>query len=423
MTTFLDQPGVPLVEAELLPGRRVRLSQKRFHNHGLEHDGVARPWQIPVTLRYRDGSGTRTERVLVTRPDETFELKTDSDVAWLHPNAGERGYYRWRVSPEMLAAIGEQAPEALSLRERVGLVGQVSALLDAGRIGGEDLLRFTEDLSRDPSAEVASALIDVLGKIRHVFVTPELEGAFAVYVGRVLHPYVDRHGLEASDGEEEAVTLLRPRLIGWLGDEGRDDEVLAFARTQANRYLEDPTAVDPALAGVVIGLAAIDGDMKLFDRYREKFEAAETPHERTRFLSSLGDFRDQEVIDEALRYALEGPLRAQELGFVPYTLRSRPSMRPRVFSWVMENYEALTARIPPMYAAFFPHFCGGCSEELLRTGEEFFADPAHSPPGTEKELAEVAESVTHCVGLRQREGEAVAAYLEALSAVAERESR
>src|SRR5439155_17675029 len=34
MSTFLDQPGVPLVKVDLLPGGKVRLSQERFLNEG-----------------------------------------------------------------------------------------------------------------------------------------------------------------------------------------------------------------------------------------------------------------------------------------------------------------------------------------------------------------------------------------------------
>jgi hypothetical protein len=58
-----------------------------------------------------------------------------------------------------------------------------------------------------------------------------------------------------------------------------------------------------------------------------------------------------------------------------------------------------------------PFAAGGCSEERLAKARLFFSEPAHSPPGTEMTLAKVAESVTACAGLREREGPAVRNYL------------
>jgi hypothetical protein len=58
-----------------------------------------------------------------------------------------------------------------------------------------------------------------------------------------------------------------------------------------------------------------------------------------------------------------------------------------------------------------PRLAGGCSGERLVRAQAFFAEPAHAPAGTEKELAKVAETVEDCVELRRREGERVRNYL------------
>jgi hypothetical protein len=56
----------------------------------------------------------------------------------------------------------------------------------------------------------------------------------------------------------------------------------------------------------------------------------------------------------------------------------------------------------------------------LQEAEKFFAEPAHSPPGTDQELAKVAEAVKTCVALRQREGASVAEFLRSSSTSASR---
>jgi hypothetical protein len=64
-----------------------------------------------------------------------------------------------------------------------------------------------------------------------------------------------------------------------------------------------------------------------------------------------------------------------------------------------------------MVAVFMPMAAAGCSGERLAAGQAFFSDPAHAPPGTEKELAKVTERVEDCMKLRAREGERVRDYL------------
>jgi len=49
----------------------------------------------------------------------------------VYPNGDARGYYRWEVAPAMLSTLTTRAGEVLSPAERMDLVGNLSALLDA----------------------------------------------------------------------------------------------------------------------------------------------------------------------------------------------------------------------------------------------------------------------------------------------------
>src|SRR5690606_31786855 len=59
--TFLEQPGVPFVEAELVcegNTARVQLAQRRFAPVGSPAE-TDRTWQIPICVRYGEGRGRR----------------------------------------------------------------------------------------------------------------------------------------------------------------------------------------------------------------------------------------------------------------------------------------------------------------------------------------------------------------------------
>ena len=413
MSTFLDQPGVPLVQVEVTEDNRMRFSQRRFLSHGTQGAPPA-SWKIPIEVKYSDGEQTHVLGIFLTQSEAVMPLETKKPILWLHPNAGEKGYYRWSAPPGMLATLASRAGAVLEPRERVGLVGNLGALVQAGILHGDDYLRLLGPLASDPQPEVVKAVLAGLRGVRRAFVASGLEEPFAAYVRRILGPALDRIGLEKAAGEPEAVTALRPSLVDWLGDEGRDPRVREHARRVARAWLADPSAVDASMAGSALGVAALDGDRALFEEYRKRFEAATVPAERSRYLSALGGFRDPELVEQGLAYAVRGPLRPQEVFSIPMKVGwGSPAMEERVYRWMTENYAAIASRVPPTVAVtYLPYFAAGCSAERFAAARQFFADPARNLPGTEAELAKVGEIVKDCVALREREGRAVAAYLQ-----------
>ena len=411
MGGFVEQPGLPLVTVERVEGG-LRLSQRRFLNHGVQADPVS--WQIPVTLSYSDGARTRAVSVLLGKEPKTVALET-ATPAWVLPNVGARGYYRWSLPTEMLMALAKAAPVALDPSERIGFAGNLVALLEAGEVRGDLYLRLLADLAHDPEPLVDVSVLEALDQARLALVPDDLRPAFAAYARRTLQPMSERFGLERKSGEGETVSLLRPKLMTLLGRFGNDPATLEFAATVANRHLEDPAAVDPAIAGVSLQLRALRGDRALFDRYRSALEAATNPTIRQRYLVALGAFADPAIEEAALQYVLDGPLRPNETFAIPGTIaQGSEAKADRIFAWTRAHYDPLAARLPESFRPFLAGGGGGCSAERYAIAREFFGDPARNVHGMERQLAKVGDQVRDCVGLRAREGAAVAAYLRGL---------
>ena len=413
MSTFLDQEGVPLVSAEVLGDGRVKLSQRRFLSYGISPP-AEHLWRIPVSLKYSDGSGVRTQRVLLTEREMTVALEGGKAPRWVNPNGDAAGYYRWSVPPEMLHRLADGEAEDLTPLERVGYLGNASALLDAGLLHGDDYVRLTAKFADDKDPAVTSALMDNVGLIRRIFVTRELADPYAVYVRRTLGPALARIGMTRRPGETDDVSLARANLLAVLGDEGKDSSVAAFGNSLAKQHIASPGSVDPSLIGASLDLSALRGDEALFADYKKRFETAQIPAERSRYLNALGFFRDPKIAKEAVQYSLTGPLRPQEIFVIPATLGSAIEYEDVPYKWMTENFGTIASKVPPMYMVYMPSFARGCSLQRLEAAKAFFADPSHSVPGSEMELAKVADAVNDCAGLRQREGTVVAAYLTQL---------
>lgn len=414
VTSFLDQGGMPIIEVNPAENASCELRQVRFYTLGPAPEGTRR-WFTPVTLRYSDGTTTRTETVMVSDTVRTIRLKDAQRVTWLHPNADERGYYRWHVDRDARWTLADHAVEIMSTRERVGFVNNLSAGLDADLVEGDEVLQMLGRFATDPQPQVVGSVIDALDRIRQNLITPELGGAFAFYVRKTLRPALDRIGMAPRTGETEPATLLRPRLMQWVGRRGRDPEVLERARTLAGAYLRDPAAVNPSLVETVLRLSAVDGDAARFAEYQRRFEQAKTPGERSRFLNALGSFRDTTLIEKAMDYTLSPAVRPNEMYSVWRAVGDETENQERSLGWMTRNYDGLTKRMPPFALALMIRFAEGCSAERLAAAKAFFT-PARRGAGFEVELAKVEDHVTDCVTLRKYAGGAIRSYLETLAA-------
>jgi alanyl aminopeptidase len=181
MAGFIEQNGVPLVTVEPLPDGQVRIGQSRFLNYGVEAE--ARRWRIPAAMRWSDGRTVRTLSLLLVAADTTVRLEGGGKPVWIMPNADGRGYYRWRVPPDMLLALAKHA-DAMTPGERIAFLGNLNALLDSGALHGDEYLRVLADMADDPEPLVASAVISGMNRAEAAFVPDAVRDAYAAYVRR-----------------------------------------------------------------------------------------------------------------------------------------------------------------------------------------------------------------------------------------------
>jgi alanyl aminopeptidase len=418
MAGFLDEPGLPLVRAELEGGGRVRLSQRRFRNHGVEMPEIE--WRVPIVLRWEDDTGAHSRAVLLDAPSREIDLDASGEVAWLHPNGGGRGYYRWSVPPERLQDLAVRASAVLGPVERAELLFDAGALLDAGELDGGTYLALLTRFRDDPDPLVLRALASAAGRVQRVFVTTELEDEFAAWTRATFGPALARLGREPAASEEPGVSMTRPQLIDALADWGEDQELRDWASAAATQYLADPAGLHPSLVSTVLETAALSGDADLFAAFRSRFEAASTPSERDRFLDAIASFRSPSLQDEALEWALRA-VRPTEMSAFSSALSETEVGRQKYWEFTRDHFETLAGRVSPEFVANFGSVGEGCSPERLAAVETFFKDPVRAVPGTDLTLARVRDSVTDCVGLRSREGEAAARYLRRFADLAREE--
>ncbi|MBI5170223.1 MAG: ERAP1-like C-terminal domain-containing protein [Candidatus Eisenbacteria bacterium] len=414
MSTFTDQPGIPMVRVVPIPGG-VRLSQSRFSPYGVSQPD--KKWHVPVSLRWSDGRTVRVQRVLLKDASMDVKLTGAGRIAWLMPNSGGHGYYAWGMPDSMLEALAAAAPEALNSHERVCFLGNLAQLLDAGDVHGDTYLRVVAHFGSDPEPQVLSSVLGLLAGARGAFVPDSAAAPFAQYVRQTLAPALERIGMERRAGEDELLGTIRGDLMTWLADRGGDERVRTFALEQTKRYLADSASVDPGIVEAVLELAAQKGDAVLFEELAHRAEVATVPAMKRRYLGTLGAFQDTTLESRALQYMLSDRVRSSESMLVMMGWRGKnEAAGERLFRWMMEHYSEIAARIPPPALRFLPMMGSGCSEERLQATKAFFGDPSRGIPGVEATLERVSDQVHGCISLRELEGAAVRRYLESLGA-------
>ena len=405
MKDFITLPGVPLVKVEFIDESTVRLTQSRYRLCGAA-GGSGRPWNIPVTLRYSDGQQEYTQRVMMT--GSVVTVKLDAAISqefggWLYPNADEKGYYRWAVEGSELTKLARIAQTMFDIRLRLGFLDNVSALFYAGDIPADDFLEIVGSFNLDPAPEVVARVVELLDQIHVDLITDDLADDYSAYLRVVLGESLGKIGLAPAKAESVHTASLRADLIGFLGDKGRDQSLITIARTRAAAYVKDPGSVDPNLAMSFLKLMAMNGDADLFDKYAKKFETVKDPTERTNYIEALSNFRDPKLMDKALDYAMNGPVKPNRVYKIVFGQAWNEAGRRRLFDWVVANYDALSKRVPSQAMPYYLWIADGRSPELLEKARKFFLDDRHYVRGMKDEFRELTDVVNLRVRLNNKQ--------------------
>ena len=316
------------------------------------------------------------------------------------PNADAAGYYRWRVPPALFATLSARAADALSVRERLALLGNAAALLAAGELAADDYLALLGRFGGDPDPAVVGAVVEHLDRVKEPLGEKAAPAAWAGFLRATLGPALERIGRAPRAGESPETAVLRPLLIERLGHEGAEPALAAWAKSAAAALLAgESDGLDPALAGPALRLAALDGDRALFDRYLARFEAAPTPAERARWLSALAAFRAPELTDAALGLIAAGKLRPNEIADLLGALGASGEKSDQLLDWSIAAFPMLAKFFPPEFLAFFPYFGSGCDLARYEKAKGFFGAPERKVGGTERTLAQVEDQVRSCRAL------------------------
>ena len=416
MPTFVNQPGLPLIRAAMsCSGGKttVALTEQRFFldSTQLAH-GSSERWHVPVCVKAPGQQQAACDVVAAaTHPITIGPSPAGGCAPWVFINAGAHGYYRTEYAPEVLRAMAPSVETDLTAAERVSLMGDEWALLQAGRHSVADYLTLVAGFGREPSSAVLTMVTGRLAFVHQYLTSDATRGLFEAFTRTLLRPSFDNLGFQPAAADSDERRTLRGVVIAALGGPGEDPDVVASARAALDRALAGGPPLDPTLAEAIVGVAAARGDAKLYDALSAAVAKVAPPDEHERYLNALTSFRDSALVDRALQYSLSSQLRSQDTARYLGRFFGNPAARIRAWAFVKQHWTELQPKIAislgdVSLVRSLGAFCDAGARDDIKA---FFA--AHKLPAAARTLDQTVEQINACIALKEQQSPALTAWL------------
>ena len=406
---YTEQPGVPLIvsSASCVNDRqRLTLRQERFTRGAGAADARAQLWEIPIAF---GPPGAKEPNGVVLMQGKTMQIAAGRCGEPIKLNFGDAGYYRVQYDSATEAALAK-AIETMAPADRVNLLADNWALVEAGRITVDPYFRLVNAVADDRNRAVWERVMGTIGRLDDLERGLPGRPAFQAYARSRLRPPFERLGWDRAAGESEDNTILRAKLIGELGALG-DDAVLAEAKRRFAAFVKDPRSLDVNLRGSVIFLAGREADRATYDELRALGRKATSTELRNRYYVALASARNPELAKEALAITLTDEVPADLANGMILMVASgeHPEL---ALNFVKANFEALAAKRGPTFRAFFMSSLMATFADRAHAEELANFAPVHEAAGGRIAAARAEEEILEAADFRARQIPAVDAWVK-----------
>jgi len=429
MPTFVNQPGEPLVKvkAECLtppaqksvaggkrrrsrkpvqphPKTEITLSQQRFLSDGAADAGNPL-WLIPVCIKSGDN---RPFCQLIGEKQQVVPVVGCSN--WVFTNANAVGYYRTQYEADNFKKLTDVAMTGLTTAERMSLVNDESALVEAGKEKIGSLLDLVSALSSDQESAVVDSYSLTLDAIDHYLVTDADRETYHAWLRATFRPMMAKVGWSPKPGESEDMHGLRAGVVEILGKYAQDPDAIRESTRLARQYLQDPNSVDPTMAESILKVAASAGDSALLDEYLNGMRRLTAPEQYYNVGQALSEFRGPQLVERVLQLAVSPESRNQDAPHLIAGVLANPSNQVVAWQWVKSHWPDVEKKITMSSGGEIilasSAFCDATHRDDV---QRFFTE--HKVPSAERGLKLAAERINSCISYRDHQRGDLASWL------------
>jgi aminopeptidase N/puromycin-sensitive aminopeptidase len=392
MESLVAQPGAPILTFGQPANGKVSVVQKRFYLSPKIHPDPKQKWTLPVCFKIEVGNSCD-----ILTPGKSNLTLPMSPLFFA--NAGGRGYYRSAYAPGNYAALLAGVETSLTPAERISLIGDEWAQLRSNKATVGDYLNLVAAVKSDPNAEVIStALAGVDSIYQNIASTPEEKSALSAWIRSTFEPQFTRLG-DPSPTDSDNTSELRSHLFDLLGFYGNDHDVIVKARQTAQKYLLNPSSVDPTMGQTAVAIAARYGDAALFAQLQNVYETSKNPELQEGALRLLTEFQDPILVQRSFDYAVSDKVRNQD-AVIQFAISLQiEENRDQAWKYIQNNWKKVQAQFTTEMGARLVSSTGSfCTADARDDVKNFFS--THKVPASEMSLKHAIEHIDGCIELR-----------------------
>lgn len=358
LTSFITQPGVPLLDAKVVcdaahTGLTVR--QQRSLPAGVQASGPS-TWVVPVCVRV--GQGTKTERVCtMISATETF-MALPFCPAWVVLNDDATGYYRSQVDLAQTVALFTKNSPAntaakLSVAERLMQVADVSAAVSRDQLQLDAVLELVPLLLRDDDDRVvleglglAEVRSDALDDTQFARLLRARQATCA--------PVAKKLGWVRAAGDSDDRQALRREALRCAAG-AKDEPTLEQAKRLTDAWLrsKEQSGLSDDLVSIALHTAFRQAEPKRFAQVERAAKDETNRTARSRLVHSLGAFSDPGLATRARELMVGSEFDLRETSGIVMMQLGRRETREAAWAWVQTQLEGVLARMRSDEASWF----------------------------------------------------------------------
>ncbi|KAJ9617224.1 hypothetical protein H2200_000945 [Cladophialophora chaetospira] len=340
MDPWIRKIGFPVVTVAEEPGQ-ISVRQSRFLTTGdakAEEDQTT--WWIPVGLK--TGTPTKIVHSALTQKEDTIR---DVDDTFYKINADQSGFYRTNYPPQRLAKLGE-AQENLSLQDKIGLLGDATALAVSGDGTTPALLSLLEGFKDEKSFIVWQQITSSLGTVKRVFAgNKEISDALKKFTSKLVSPAAEAIGWDFPKEEDYLTGQSRKLLLGTAAGAGHKNIILEGQKKFAAWKSGDDKAIHQNLRGVLFNLAVANGGQEEYEAIKAEFKKNTSVDGKEICIAALGRSKEPNLAWDLLDFVTSEEVSVQDAHGGVNAVSNNNNTRFVVWEYTQQNWDRIFKRL------------------------------------------------------------------------------
>ncbi len=308
----------------------------------------------------------------------------------------------------------QKAGDKLTIAERVGVLGDVNALLSSGDGDLKDALNAIPLALKADNRDLTGMALGLAQSLGDDFVPDAQRPKYRKWIVSTFGAKAKKLGFDVGAKEDEDTRLLRPFILWVTAFYGQEPTLRSRADALANRWLFDHKAIHPDVIDTALNIAADTADLPFHESLLTAARAETDRLQRNRMLSALGWFHDEKIVAGQLPLVLSKDFDVRDSMRLVNLAAGDYRTRDLGITFVTEHFDALVERLPAEGGANLVFVAGSvCDERRRDDARNFFDGRSTKYLGGPRNFAIAMESIDLCIAYRARHRPEAVAFFDA----------